>query len=67
SHETVVVSSSRTPFKVNELQTFATNWLWTYNHERPNIAPGGYMPKQHPAQAAWPLLLSAPKNGENTG
>ena len=22
---------------LNELQEFATNWLWVYNHERPNI------------------------------
>ncbi len=21
----------------NELQAFATNWLWMYNHGRPNI------------------------------
>ncbi|MFM5043635.1 integrase core domain-containing protein, partial [Aeromonas caviae] len=21
---------------LNELQEFATNWLWVYNHERPN-------------------------------
>ncbi len=23
---------------LNELQEFATNWLWVYNHERPNMA-----------------------------
>jgi len=27
------------------------------------MALGGYTPKQRLAQAAWPLLLSAPKNG----
>lgn len=36
----------------NELQAFATNWLWVYNHERPNMALGGYTPKQRLAQAA---------------
>ncbi len=37
---------------LNELQEFATNWLWVYNHERPNMALGGYTPKQRLAQAA---------------
>ncbi|MCO4206169.1 IS3 family transposase [Aeromonas taiwanensis] len=37
---------------LNELQAFATNWLWVYNHERPNMALGGYTPKQRLAQAA---------------
>lgn len=23
---------------INEVQDYATKWLWTYNHERPNIA-----------------------------
>ncbi len=31
---------------LNELQEFATNWLWVYNHERHNMALGGYTPKQ---------------------
>ena len=31
---------------LNDLQEFATNWLWVYNHERPNMALGGYTPKQ---------------------
>lgn len=26
---------------LDEIQEFATNWLWTYNHERPNMALGG--------------------------
>jgi len=29
-----------------EVQEFATRWLWTYNHERPNMALGGITPKQ---------------------
>lgn len=27
---------------LNELQEFAAHWLWMYNHERPNMARGGY-------------------------
>ncbi|MFC5481421.1 IS3 family transposase, partial [Massilia suwonensis] len=26
---------------LDEIQEFATNWLWTYNHDRPNMALGG--------------------------
>ena len=29
---------------IEELQEFATNWLWAYNHERPNMALGGITP-----------------------
>lgn len=39
-------------------------WLWTYNHERPNMAIGGISPTQKLAMAAWPLLLGRFKNGE---
>lgn len=31
---------------VEEVQDHATRWLWTYNHERPNMALGGITPKQ---------------------
>ena len=31
---------------VMEVQQFATDCLWTYNHERPNMALGGMTPKQ---------------------
>lgn len=34
---------------IDEIQEFATNWLWTYNHERPNMALGGITPKQKSA------------------
>ena len=37
---------------MDEVQDFATNWLWTYNHERPNTAIGGITPKQKLALAA---------------
>ena len=29
-----------------EVQDYATDWMWTYNHERPNMALGGITPKQ---------------------
>ena len=37
---------------IDEVQDYATKWLWTYNHERPNMALGGYTPKQRFAQIA---------------
>jgi len=37
---------------IAEVQDFATQWLWTYNHERPNMALGGITPKQKLALAA---------------
>ncbi|NCX94485.1 MAG: transposase, partial [Gammaproteobacteria bacterium] len=30
----------------------ATRWLWSYNHERPNMALGGITPKRRLAMAA---------------
>jgi len=31
---------------IKEVQAFATHWLWTYNHERPNMGIGGMTPMQ---------------------
>ena len=31
---------------ISEVQEFATRWLWTYNHERPNMGLGDITPKQ---------------------
>jgi len=31
---------------IAEVQDYATDWMWTYNHERPNMALGGITPKQ---------------------
>ena len=31
---------------IGEAQDYATGWIWTYNHERPNMALGGITPKQ---------------------
>ena len=35
-----------------EVQDFATNWMWSYNHDRPNMALCGFTPKQRLAMAA---------------
>ena len=36
---------------IGEVQDYATHWMWTYNHERPNMALGGITPKQKLAAA----------------
>jgi putative transposase len=41
-----------------EVQDYATNWMWSYNHERPNMALGGITPKQKLA-AAKPLASTS--------
>jgi putative transposase len=38
--------------RIDEVQAFATKWLWTYNHERPNMALGGITPMQKLAMVA---------------
>ena len=37
---------------ITEIQDYATKWLWTYNHERPNMALGGITPMQKLAMVA---------------
>lgn len=37
---------------IEQVQDVATSWLWTYNHERPNMALGGITPMQKLAMAA---------------
>ena len=37
---------------LDEVQEFATRWLWHYNHERPNMGLGGITPKQKLALVA---------------
>ena len=32
---------------LDELQNYAKQWQWFYNHERPNMALNGYTPRQH--------------------
>ncbi len=37
---------------IEEVQDHATNGLWTYNNERPNMGIGGVTPKQKLTMAA---------------
>ncbi|CEE41033.1 hypothetical protein TP40_02425 [Xanthomonas citri pv. citri] len=37
---------------IKQVQDKATRWLWTYNHERPNMALGGITPAMKLAMAA---------------
>jgi len=48
-----------------EVQDFATKWMWSYNHDRTNMALGGFTPKQR-----WPWLYdvstsATPAKGED--
>ncbi len=53
---------------VSHAQQTATEWLWRYNNERPNIAKGGITPIQKLEQAACNvLLLRDIINGGNAG
>ena len=37
---------------IEEAQNYATQWLWTYNNERPNMGIGGITPAQKLKRAA---------------
>jgi putative transposase len=37
---------------IQEVQQIATDWLWSYNHERPNMGNGGMTPAQKLKMAA---------------
>ena len=37
---------------LDEVREFATRWMLSYNHQRPNMALGGITPKQRLAMAA---------------
>ena len=37
---------------LEEVQQAATEWMWSYNNERPNMALGGITPKQRLTMAA---------------
>ncbi|QCS63658.1 IS3 family transposase [Achromobacter denitrificans] len=37
---------------LDHVQRVATQWMWSYNYERPNMALGGFTPKQRLAMAA---------------
>lgn len=38
--------------RLSDMQDYATSWMWSYNHDRPNMALGGITPKQRLATAA---------------
>ena len=48
---------------IEEAQDQATEWLWTYNNERPNMGIGGITPAIKQKTAAWVLRLGPIKNG----
>jgi putative transposase len=37
---------------IDEVQMFATQWMYKFNHQRPNMALGGITPKQRLVMAA---------------
>ena len=39
-------------FSLAQVQAAATEWMWSYNHERPHMALGGITPKQRYAMTA---------------
>lgn len=44
---------------LDELQGYATQWKWFYNHERPNMALNGFTPMQRIQRVTW-FYLSLP-------
>jgi len=39
-------------YSIKEVQDFTTKCMWSYNHDRPHMALGGFNPKQHLAKPA---------------
>jgi putative transposase len=37
---------------IDEVQEYATQWIYQYNYQRPNMALGGITPKQRLAMVA---------------
>ena len=44
---------------IDQVQQIATEWLWSYNHERPNMGNGGMSPAQKLRMAAYILRPSS--------
>lgn len=38
---------------LGQIREYARQWRWRYNHERPNMALVGIIPKQRLTMAAW--------------
>ncbi len=51
---------------IEEVQEFATQWIWNYNHERPHMALGGITPFHRRAMVAKSLLKTTVKYGRIT-
>jgi transposase InsO family protein len=45
-------STNTSSKSIEEAQEFATQWLWAYNNERPNMGIGGITPAQKLKTAA---------------
>ena len=45
---------------IEEAQDHATQWLWTYNNDRPNMGIGGITPTRKLTMTALPSLPKAP-------
>jgi len=43
---------------IAEVQEYASEWIWTYNHQRPNMGLGGITPKQKLAQCQMASTLA---------
>jgi putative transposase len=39
-------------YSIEEVQDFSMQWMWSYNHDRPNMALDGFTPKKYLAMAA---------------
>ena len=48
---------------IEEAQDHATQWLWTYNNDRPNMGIGGITPAQKLKMAAGILPMRPAKKG----
>ena len=46
------------------IDRFASEWMWQYTHERPNMGLGGMTPKQRLLAAAESLLLTRVNSGD---
>ena len=52
---------------IEQIQEMATQWLWAYNHERPDMALGGITPIQKLALAILHHFWSQLKMGDYPG
>lgn len=48
---------------LDEVREYATQWMWRYNHERPNMALGGITPETAAGHGRIALLLGVVEFG----